>query len=419
MRKTEQTAEDVQPVVATDASGLCPYVGLFDDPDTRAMYARVDHRCHLPGTTQTAPDPAWQERYCLSGRHDQCPIYRAIALTDDRRAVTSATRRWVWATMAAVALFLIVAGGIVAMQLGNGDTGANGLTSSTPTPISALTTHSTTTPTVMSATPTPIVILAASPTAADVASTSYVLTVTPEPTTTAPAATPTPEPAPTENTNTNTNSDACDADAGPANPNAGRHYLRGSEWRHAAGHRQQIRGERAIPDRPQPDSGSQPHPHRTGTPDPRAVAFCQRGGALTSRGGQSRRRHVQRVLDLTALGGKVRGVGDVRRHTAQTMFSPARTCVGFRVKSRWLSSSRTLMMTCSDREVSPSSSLSKQSANAQAPLETCQILAYAGRWPSSSCIASSVADSGGNCGQLTRVHPISAAVSRITRDRAR
>ena len=191
MHKTERTAEDVQPIVATDASGLCPYVGLIDDPDTRAMYARADHRCHLPGTSNPTPDPAWQERYCLSGRHDQCPIYRASVLGEGRRSATSTTRRWVWATIAALALFLIVGGGIVAMQLGSGDPRANALISNTPTQVSALTTRPTTTPTGVSATTTPIVILAATPTAANAASTTYALTVTAVPATPTPAATPT------------------------------------------------------------------------------------------------------------------------------------------------------------------------------------------------------------------------------------
>lgn len=53
----------------------CPYLGLRDDPDSRASYPRPDHVC--VGLRRHDIDLRWQERFCLSSSFAQCARYRA------------------------------------------------------------------------------------------------------------------------------------------------------------------------------------------------------------------------------------------------------------------------------------------------------------------------------------------------------
>jgi LysM repeat protein len=98
-------------------------LGLVDDPTTSALYVREDHRCNLPGVP--APDANWQERYCLSGRHDQCPFYRAHAFGEPtKKPSTSSRHSLVWIAMSGFAILVVLTGLLLATRWGTEDAGA-------------------------------------------------------------------------------------------------------------------------------------------------------------------------------------------------------------------------------------------------------------------------------------------------------
>lgn len=92
---------------------ICPFLGLVNDPATSAAYARVDHRCRLPGVDP--PDLRWQAHYCLVAEHIECPHYRAAqaegttAVPTMPAKVDSRTTRRRRFAVAGVALLIVVA----------------------------------------------------------------------------------------------------------------------------------------------------------------------------------------------------------------------------------------------------------------------------------------------------------------------
>lgn len=68
--------EDAVSLVAAAASAhACPYLGLYDDPETRSMFAVADHRCHAASNSEMI-DLSHQESYCLSGSFRACARFR-------------------------------------------------------------------------------------------------------------------------------------------------------------------------------------------------------------------------------------------------------------------------------------------------------------------------------------------------------
>jgi len=53
----------------------CPYLGLVDDPETRAAYPSPRNYCHRAVPTQKV-DPAYQRSTCIRKVHQRCPVYQ-------------------------------------------------------------------------------------------------------------------------------------------------------------------------------------------------------------------------------------------------------------------------------------------------------------------------------------------------------
>ena len=60
--------------LGSSCAEACPYIGLHDDPLSRASYPREDHVCRA--LRRNDIDLAWQERYCLSSSFAHCTRYR-------------------------------------------------------------------------------------------------------------------------------------------------------------------------------------------------------------------------------------------------------------------------------------------------------------------------------------------------------
>jgi LysM repeat protein len=212
----------VQSIRRNEAQGPCPHLGLVDDPDTGALYPRTDHRCFLPGTSNAAPDTAWQERYCLSGRHDQCPLLRASVAGEKLPGASS--RRWVWASAAALIVVLLLAGSAFTLKLGSNRIGLDRPTSANGaehTPAAGLVASPT--PMASAATVSSTSIVTAEPTLAPTATTTATVasTSTPVPTETA-SPTSTASPSPTSGPPTPTpTAVAASPTANPATPTTG------------------------------------------------------------------------------------------------------------------------------------------------------------------------------------------------------
>ena len=189
----ERTPADVQPINRTDASGPCPFLGLDDDPETRALYARADHRCYLPNTKRPEPDPVWQSRYCLKGNHDQCPIYRARVLGSRSESAVRQPRRWYWPAVTVVILIVLVLGVIMRFELEttNGETSA--FTGGAPTGSLGVLASPSSVQSSPSPTATKFVVLVATPTSGPTSQVAKSVTATPS----RPTPTPTPEPTAT------------------------------------------------------------------------------------------------------------------------------------------------------------------------------------------------------------------------------
>ena len=98
---------------------VCPHLGLKDDPDTAFAYASPANHCFQPASP-TAIKLDHQRRFCLSGRHPACEVFRSEPgqSPKDLKTVTHRSRRaplkvrslllWIFPT-------LIVLAGIIAV----------------------------------------------------------------------------------------------------------------------------------------------------------------------------------------------------------------------------------------------------------------------------------------------------------------
>jgi LysM repeat protein len=197
--RIERNPTDVQPINRTDATGPCPFLGLVNDRETRALYARADHRCNLPQTKRPEPDPVWQNRYCLKGHHDRCPIYRARMLGDQSGAAVEKRRHRYWAAVPVVILIVLILGVITAFQLETNSGETSAFTGGTSTGSLGVVTSPSSVGGSPSPTTTTFVVLAVTPTTTPTSqATKSVVATSAQPTPTAtlePTAAPTPAPA--------------------------------------------------------------------------------------------------------------------------------------------------------------------------------------------------------------------------------
>ena len=66
--------------------GVCPFLGLADDPNTHFTFAARAHRCHAKRSTPPV-DHAYQREYCLTTWFVECPRF-----LDSRPPVLQADR---------------------------------------------------------------------------------------------------------------------------------------------------------------------------------------------------------------------------------------------------------------------------------------------------------------------------------------
>lgn len=229
MSETEQAAENVQPIKRAQPMTTCPYLGIVDDSETSALYPRLDHRCFVPGTRINAPDMSWQNRYCLSGHHEQCAMFRARTSGDSVLTGSSRQRRRVWAGAAIGILLVLLIGAAFTVELGSSHSGLDvagaGSHNSSPTAAVGMFASPTGTTSTASGAGTPVAIVVETPVATP-STTATVPEYTPTPaqvatatgapseTTKTPAAA-TPPPVPTGAAPTPTPASATSTPAGP------------------------------------------------------------------------------------------------------------------------------------------------------------------------------------------------------------
>ena len=203
MSETERTAEIVQPIKRDQPMGTCPYLGIIDDSETSALYPRVDHRCFLPGTRNHAPDMPWQNRYCLSGRHDQCSIFRAHAVGESALIKSSGQRRRVWTSAGISIVLVLLIGAAFTVELGSSHGGLAGVGTanhnSSPTAAVGMIASPTATTSISSRAGTPVAVVVETPVASPSPTPTQVtpVTGTPSETTAARATAAPPPPSPT------------------------------------------------------------------------------------------------------------------------------------------------------------------------------------------------------------------------------
>jgi LysM repeat protein len=59
---------------SVEITHICPFLGLADDPETRAAYPRTDHICTLPAAA--ALTLGWQRSFCLASQHTECRYFQ-------------------------------------------------------------------------------------------------------------------------------------------------------------------------------------------------------------------------------------------------------------------------------------------------------------------------------------------------------
>jgi LysM repeat protein len=215
-------AHQMREIAADQADGPCPFLGLLDDDQTRALYARDDHRCLLQTKEKKPLDISWQRRYCLTSAHTTCPLFQAHAQPEMGAARVTGRLTASRLLLAGVAVAAALAVGLVVSAL-NGHIGPTSVGSAatkaptgaaaivgtptakpSPSPTAQLLAKATSTAV---PTPTPTPIAAPTPTPSPAASPSPTPSATPPPTSTATATatvTPTPTPAPPAPTPTST-----------------------------------------------------------------------------------------------------------------------------------------------------------------------------------------------------------------------
>lgn len=76
---------------SSGAVDVCPYLHLARDSQTAAIYARTDHRCTRLGKDQISF--SWQNRYCTTRSHTECPYYLGESATGAHKIRRGALRR--------------------------------------------------------------------------------------------------------------------------------------------------------------------------------------------------------------------------------------------------------------------------------------------------------------------------------------
>lgn len=113
-RSTTQQPEQAN-AASRIAQATCPLLGLQDDPATRALYPRDDHRCGTPGVEPLVLD--WQTRYCLNVQHTQCPHFAAnqpeSASPGGTERRKSGRSRWLIVTMILTGRAALLGTGVV------------------------------------------------------------------------------------------------------------------------------------------------------------------------------------------------------------------------------------------------------------------------------------------------------------------
>ncbi len=69
------SSENLKPIKkGTGPLGVCPYLGVQDDPATHFVWAKPGHFCYRVRPAQ-AIEPGHQENFCLNGRYPTCIVY--------------------------------------------------------------------------------------------------------------------------------------------------------------------------------------------------------------------------------------------------------------------------------------------------------------------------------------------------------
>lgn len=139
----------------------CPYLGLYDDPETWCAFPAPENYCHRPATPQRIA-LAYQLSSCLSAEHVHCPVYQAEEewhgpLPRGIRAKSARKRpAWAgWGILLAAILILLLSGAALFFLPSMGFA-PRILAAPTATPLpSATPTVATDTPTPLPPTPSP------------------------------------------------------------------------------------------------------------------------------------------------------------------------------------------------------------------------------------------------------------------------
>lgn len=198
-----------------EANAGCDYLGVANDPNTRLLYPSPAGTCFALKRAAKI-DIDYQQRYCLTGQHRSCPIYRQIAQGQSPANVKMEKGFWVEQTeqrragrglamlLLVLAIVLLGGAGVWALTRDSGDSvmaqfdgTAVAPTPTTASPLVAPAQKSTSesaalaTPTAQSSpTPTPSATPTATLTATPTATATGTATATPTATMT-PASTPT------------------------------------------------------------------------------------------------------------------------------------------------------------------------------------------------------------------------------------
>ena len=182
----EQTDNTATPAPGSESLAVCPHLALRDDPETRALYPRMDHVCRLPRVYP--PSLQWQQRYCTGQHYDLCPHFRLHgkdASVPENLETKSSPFSWRRAALAGGALAVIGAGIVLSVN------GSSAGQRRTPTPTPSATAVAS------RVAPAPAQVVSTVPVTATPSPKSTVEPATTSATVTPAPATPTPEPSAT------------------------------------------------------------------------------------------------------------------------------------------------------------------------------------------------------------------------------
>ncbi|MCZ6707443.1 MAG: LysM peptidoglycan-binding domain-containing protein [Chloroflexi bacterium] len=110
------TSRDAPDVVAAPEAVVCPYLHLQSDPNTSAAFAHEGHAC-FKAVPPSRVATRIQERFCLSGVHPRCPVYRGALKRPPgpRRRLPQLDSRQVVGLLAFAVLLPAVLGAVFAL----------------------------------------------------------------------------------------------------------------------------------------------------------------------------------------------------------------------------------------------------------------------------------------------------------------